>query len=219
MRLAASFFSYLFHPLFLAAYFLLLVYWVNPVFLDFSDRHSSFLIIFSLLTSTILFPGVAIFLMKGLKLIDSIQMRDKKERVGPLIVTGLFYIWVFLNLKNNSLVPEYMSFFMLGASIALFFGFFFTLFLKVSLHTIGMGALTTAFFLMKNRYAFEDVVLPWGNSHSLIIDTNLVFILLLLISGWVATCRLWLKAHTLKQIYAGFLMGVVAMTIAYFIYL
>ena len=120
MRLAASFFSYLFHPLFLAAYFLLLVYWVNPVFLDFSDRHSSFLIIFSLLTSTILFPGVAIFLMKGLKLIDSIQMRDKKERVGPLIVTGLFYIWVFLNLKNNSLVPEYMSFFMLGASIALF---------------------------------------------------------------------------------------------------
>ncbi|HRG65649.1 MAG TPA: hypothetical protein PLV12_07590, partial [Saprospiraceae bacterium] len=63
MRLAASFFSYLFHPLFLAAYFLLLVYWVNPVFLDFSDRHSSFLIIFSLLTSTILFPGVAFFLM------------------------------------------------------------------------------------------------------------------------------------------------------------
>lgn len=219
MKQVAGFFSYLFHPLFLTAYFLLLVYWMNPIFIDFSDHHASFLIIFSLLTSTILFPGIAIFLMKGLNLIDSIHMRDKRERVGPLIVTGLFYVWVFVNLKNNSFVPEYLAYFMLGGTLALFMGFFFTLFFKVSLHTIGLGALTAAFFLVKNHYSFADVALPWWGHSSLIIDTNVVLILLILISGWVASCRLLLKAHTLFQLYLGYFLGCIAMLLAYFIYL
>jgi hypothetical protein len=219
MKLVAGIFSYLFHPLFLTAYFLGLVYWMNPIFMDFSDHHASFLIIFSLLTSTILFPGIAIFLMKGLNLIDSIHMRDKRERVGPLIVTSLFYVWVFINLKNNSFVPEYLTYFMLGGTLSLFLGFFFTLFFKVSLHTIGLGALTTAFFLVKNHYSFNDVTLPWFSHSTLILDTNMVLILLLLISGWVASCRLFLKAHTLFQLYLGYGLGVVAMISAYIIYL
>lgn len=219
MKSIAGFFSYLFHPLFLTAYFLLLLYWVNPHFIDFSDKHASFLIIFSLITSTILFPGISIFLMKGLNLIDSIQMREKKERVGPLIVTALFYIWIFINLKNNSLAPEYLTFFMLGGTLSLFFAFFFTLFFKISLHTLGLGALTMSFYLIKTKYAFYDAILPWSGGTTLIIDTTLVMILLLLISGWVATCRLILNAHTLFQLYLGYVLGAAAMLIAYFSYL
>ncbi|MBK8701621.1 MAG: hypothetical protein IPN29_19540 [Saprospiraceae bacterium] len=206
--------SYLFHPLFISAYFIWLIYWMNPVFMDFSENNGSQLIIISLLTSTILFPGIAIFMMKGLKLIDSIQMRDKKERVGPLIVTSLFYIWVFLNFKRNSLVPEYITYFMLGATLSLFICFFFTLFFKVSLHTVGFGSLLLGLAIIRFKYAFDDVILTLPGK-TLIVSTDLILLCILILGGIVGTSRLLLDAHTPKQVYLGYLLGASAMLAAY----
>ena len=217
MKLFSKVISIVFHPLFISAYFLLFLYWLNASFLDFKDRNNTGLIIISILSSTILFPAIALFLMKGLNLIESIEMKDKKERVGPLIVTSLFYIWMYLNFKRNNIVPEYLTFFILGTTIALFFGFFTTLFYKVSLHAIGISGLITGLYLIRVKYHFDDLVLSMVH-RNWILQSDLLFVFLVVIAGLVGTARLYLKDHSNKQVYLGYGLGVTSMLFAFFLF-
>jgi hypothetical protein len=193
----------------MSAYFVLCIYLMNPYFIDF-DNKSSGIILISFLGSTILFPLIAIMMMKGLGLIDSIHMREKKERVGPLLITSLFYVWSFLNFKKYGAVPEYFTYFTLGATIALFASFFVTLFDKVSLHSVAFSSLIAGLYIIKIKYKFyEFIVELLGNSY--LVNTDLLIALMIVIWGIIASSRLYLNEHNPKQIYMGAVLGVLAM--------
>jgi len=110
LRTTARIISILFHPLFVIGYVLVLLLSINPYLFVIQDNQAKFLLIFSVVMLTIFFPIFSIFMMKMLDLIGSFQMKEKSERIGPLIVTGTFYLWLFINIKDNSNILPFGSF-------------------------------------------------------------------------------------------------------------
>jgi hypothetical protein len=126
--------SIIFHPLFLISYVLFYLMVANPFIFGFSGPKSQGLIIISVVTISMMFPLIAIFMMKALGLIKSLEMEDKIERIGPLIVTGLFYMWLYVNVRNNDNIPECnFIFYFRHSTIAIFLALTINSFTKISL--------------------------------------------------------------------------------------
>ncbi len=185
----------------------------------FSSIKSQNLIIFSVVATAIMFPLISIVMMKTLGLISSFEMVDKKERIAPLIVTGLFYLWLYVNIRNNDLIPDAFSFFALGSTIAVFMALFLNSFTKISLHTIGMGGMISGilFIIFRYSYGYMDISLPWIEA-TLRLSDRVVMIIVLIIGGIVGTARLALNAHKTDEIYGGYLIGILSQMIAFRIF-
>jgi hypothetical protein len=209
MKIAAQTISVIAHPLLMLTYMLLLLLLVNPYLFgvnSIGDLESRTLILSVFFTSFLL-PAIAIFLMRKLDLISSLDMRDKKDRIGPFIVTGIFYLWVFQNVLRNNDMPTAFLIAVLGTTMGLFLCFLINLFFKISLHAtgisgyVGMVAITWYYY----SYGTFEMWLPFLGPCN--VSTNLVLIVSVLVAGLVGTSRLGLKAHTSRELYAGFALG------------
>lgn len=186
----------------------------NPYLFSNREEKANGLMIISVVMTTVFFPVVSISLMKALDLIDSFEMKEKKERVGPLIVTSLFYFWLYLNVRTNSIVPMPLSCFVLGTVVSLFISFFINNFSKISLHAVGMGGLVMALILVRINFLYDTFIV---NSFigQFIISTNLIIVLGILLAGLLCTARLSKSAHSTSQIYLGIMVGIVAQMIGF----
>ena len=84
--------------------------------------------------------------------------------------------------------------------LSVYLAFFLNIFLKVSMHTIGMGCL----------FAISLKMLSLSN-YNLIIPFSCV----ILVAGLVASARMKLGAHDPPEIYGGFLAGIICQVIAF----
>lgn len=210
LRTFAHIISIIFHPLFIMVYVLLLLLQVNPYLFNIQDPKVQGLVIIRVVINTVLFPLVAIAMMKMLGLIDSIQMKTRMERVGPLIVTAIFYLWMFLNIKSNDIFPEAFSYFVLGSIIGLFLAFFINNFTKISLHGVGVGGFLAASFIITNVFTYDTFSIG-----TYTFSTSLLVFGAILITGLVSTSRLLLGAHTADDVYGGIFIGAASQLIAY----
>jgi len=219
IRVTARLISFLMHPLFIISYVLFFLMQVNPYIFGYSGPKSQGLIVISIVTISFMFPMISILLMKALGLIQTIEMKDKKERIGPLIVTGLFYMWLYVNVRNNTNIPDVLSFFILGSTISVFMALMINSFTKISLHTIAMGGLTAGimFIIFNWTYGTVDIPFPWFNFHLRISD-RLVAMIVVILAGAVGSSRLYLKAHKEDEIYGGYLVGILSQIIAFRIF-
>ena len=209
MKFAAQIISVVAHPLLMLTYMLLLLLLVNPYLFgvnNISDLESKKLILSVFFTSFLL-PAIAIFLMRKLDLISSLDMRNKQDRIGPFIVTGIFYLWVFQNVLRNNDMPTAFLIAVLGATMGLFFCFLINLFFKISLHAAGIGGYIGMVLIIMWLYSYGtfEMWLPFIGSCS--ISINLVLIISLLIGGLIGSARLGLGAHSSRELYAGFALG------------
>ncbi len=151
--------------------------------------------LFFIFLSTYLIPSLAAGFMWVSGLISSLAMEKKSERMIPLLLTGIIYTgvsYVFLDyLETARLLGLFMG------SIAFTVGLtaLITHFWKISSHMMGMGGLL----------GFMIAVIQI--THNLSLETPLL--LAILCAGAVASSRLLLKAHTVNQLIAGFLLGMV----------
>jgi hypothetical protein len=219
IRITSKLVSFIMHPLFIISYVLFFLMQVNPYIFGYSGPKSQGLIVISIVTISFMFPMISILLMKALGLIQTIEMKDKKERIGPLIVTGLFYMWLYVNVRNNSNIPDALSFFILGSTISVFMALMINSFTKISLHTIAMGGLTAGimFIIFNWTYGTIDIPFPWLN-FQLRISDRLVAMIVVILAGAVGSSRLYLKAHKEDEIYGGYLVGVLSQIIAFRIF-
>ena len=165
--------------------------------------------------STFAMPAFALFLMRSLNMVSSISLEERHERIGPYIITGVFYLWMFINFKNNQSIPFALTVATLGATIALFTAFFFNNFTKISAHAVGMGGLVGLSTINSMYMSFDTFTLNTWLFGALEVSTNFVVVVVIVLSGLVCTSRLLLKAHTPGQIYGGLLAGFVAQFIAF----
>ncbi|MBK8427170.1 MAG: hypothetical protein IPL27_14865 [Lewinellaceae bacterium] len=207
--------SYLGHPLLVLTYILLLLLAVNPF--AFSARsitdHRAMLLLISVFTTTFLLPGFGVALMKPLGFIRSLEMESKQERIGPYIITGIFYLWLFKNLFSGAQVPSLFAVCVLGATVGLFFAFFVNIFTKISAHATGMGGLVAMVLLATVEWRGAGMGIPMFDG-SLQISLTVLLALTVLFAGLIGTARLALKAHVPEDLYRGYTAGFLAVMLA-----
>lgn len=191
--------SYIFHPLLIPTWFVLMLYYTNPF--SFAGT-SALLSILNVTFQTFLMPFIAIIMLIKLELVSSIEIDDKKQRIIPLIITIIFYIW-FYKASQSLKYPFIMSIFMLGATVSLFLSFFINIFHKLSLHMVGISGALTAVMLL----VFISST-----------DMSTYFLLLIILAGAIATARLYLNAHTMREVYSGFLVGMTGQVFGLMLY-
>lgn len=208
MKLFFNVISTIFHPLLFTFYVLILVLIVNPYLFGFNHITKAGVILIYGFVLSFLIPMIGILLLKGTGLIGSIKMDKNMERIGPLIVTTIFYLWFYINCKNNTSIPLIYSLFVFGALISIILSFVVNLVIKLSLHTAAIAGLCTYLFIL--FFQFSDYVFPTPLLYYLILVS-------LILLGIIGMGRLYLHAHIPKEIYIGLILGVIAQVIAYFI--
>ncbi len=214
LKAVANGFSIIFHPIFLITYFLLIILILNPYLFGANDMKDKGLIIIYVVAISIVFPLIPIVMMYALGMSKSITLKSKGERTVPLILTGIFYLWLYINMVNNQSIPPAFNAFLLGSVITLFSCFFINLFSKISLHTAGIAGLFTGICWFRYYYAYDSFYLRLSDGHIFTFETNIIILILLIIAGIIGTSRLILKAHQPSDIYGGYLVGFAAQIIA-----
>lgn len=177
----------------------------------FAEQWKFILLVFS---STFIMPAFAVVMLKAVGLVKSLELKDRYERIGPYIITGIFYLWMFINFKNNPVIPRSFAVAVLGATIGLFAGFFVNNFTKISAHGVGMGGLVGLAAISTGFFNFDTFTLNLGWLGLFEISTNFVMITCIILAGVVSTARLYLEAHTEKQLYFGLAVGFVSQWVA-----
>ncbi len=191
--------SYLFHPLFMPTNGLLVIYFFGslPGFNKYStdlDKSLVFFTITIVFVATSLLPVIIAVILKKTGLITSLSMPIKEERSIPFILTSFcyfgayYYLRYYLDLPINRLI-YYFIFFGVFATVL---GFFITLSWKISIHMIGIGGLVGILTLL-SKNGDQDLFLPLMAS--------------VITAGLIGFGRLQLRAHNIKQIIAGFVIG------------
>ena len=208
--------SILFNPLLTVTYMLILLLLVNPYLFGVNGIKAelSQLLMLRIFLSTFFIPTVAIIMLRYLGLIESLEMQDKQERIGPYIVTGIFYLWMVMNFVNNPQIPTAYTSFVLGATIALFLAFFINLFSKISAHAVGMGALLGMVVITMLLFSYDTFTIYGFFGEVLQLNMMSVLLICIFLCGLVGTARLIRQSHEPRDIYGGFLIGFTAQFIA-----
>jgi membrane-associated phospholipid phosphatase len=197
----AKIISIAFNPLVMPTYGLLVLFATNTYFslLPFEAKKAIFLTIF---ISTCLLPLAFIPLFMYQKLINNIDMEDKKERLIPYSVIAVLYFLSFF-LMGQMGVPETILKVILGAGLLLITIILITFKWKISTHMAGIGGLAATL-----------------TAFSLILKANfLIFLIItLFVAGILGTARITLKLHSPLQIYAGFSLGALMIALTFVIF-
>ncbi|MEN8857248.1 MAG: hypothetical protein ABF260_04205 [Flavobacteriaceae bacterium] len=141
---------------------------------------------------TYIIPVFLLVFLKALGIIESFQVSTIKERRIPV----LFMVAILYFLGNTILnfpTVRNLGFLFFGASLSLICIYFLFAFkIKSSLHLVSMGNAISFFLILSSI-----------NNLSLLP----MIIVLLILSGILASSRLYLKAHTPIELFLGFFIG------------
>lgn len=198
-----------FHPLLVLTYVLLLMMSANPF--AFGGEQRSVLLLLSVFSTSFLIPALGVVLMKPLGLIKELQMRDKQERIGPYIVCGVFYLWLYKNFMGGT-VPELYAKFTLGACIALFLAFFVNIFSKISMYATGMGSLIAMIMIL--AFAWPGNAVTVGQIR---LSLNLILAMVIVLAGVAGYFTMRNTDHEARDVWRGYQAGFVAVLIGYWL--
>ena len=194
LRIIAKIVSYILHPLFIPTYvFLWLVKRFTINFDDITQQGLLFKEI-SVFINASFFPAFAVFLLWRLKFIESIYLRTQKDRIIPYIITMIFYWWMWYLSRGFTDQPIVLKFFYFGIFLTTVFGLIINNFIKISMHAIGAGTFLT--FIILTCLTYHTF---FGSD--IIIATFL--------AGLICTARLILNHHSVAEIYAGLIVGII----------
>jgi membrane-associated phospholipid phosphatase len=214
LKSIAYFFSIIFHPLLMVTYMLLMLLSVDPHLFGTNSVKGGMDNIMMIFASTFFIPIISVLMMKALKLIPSLELKDAQDRIGPFIVTGVFYISTYYLIYRNPNMPVAFKACFLGAVIGLFLAFLITLFSKISLHAVGMGGLLGMVLITIQRPELFPFVWDAGIFGMFEVSLFKLLSTTILVCGIVGTSRLILDAHEPKDLYGGYLVGLATQFIA-----
>jgi hypothetical protein len=195
MRFLAHLVSVLCHPLLMATYSCLLIFFIIPGTIY--DYMTSFAIKWRITAIVFLFsfafPVVNIYILYKLKRVPSLMLNDQKDRSFPYLLTSLFYFGLSYLMLDVNIWPS-LKLFLAGAGLCILLVAVINLRYKISAHMVGLGGLFGALVAVSS-----------------LIHHNLTpyYIAVVIAAGITGASRLALAAHRPSQIYTGFLLGMI----------
>ena len=185
--------SILFHPVFVPTItvFMVIKIYSNIIILE----NQAGIILIGTCVFSLILPLLSVFILLLTKKIDSLEMPKKEERFLPILFASIWMILGFYFMKEIFSYAPIMKSIYLGAIYIMLIALLITKKWKISLHMLAIGGATGVFIMLE-----------------FLFGQNLMLLLItILISGILGFSRLSLKAHSLNQIYAGFIVGNIIM--------
>jgi len=191
MKSFSKIISVIFHPLFVPTLGLFLLFSIGDSvhYVPFQIKRIVYIAVF---VSSCLLPLSVTPLLFILKKIKSMRMETRKERIWPMLITGIFFVTGYYLLSLIPVIPVLILNYIIATIITIFVALGITYFWKISVHMIGMGGLSGGLLAFSYIYG---------------LDIHLLFSALIVVSGLLGAARLFLEAHTPAQVYSGFLLG------------
>jgi len=193
MRGLALFISVVFHPLLMATYGCLLVFYgIKGTVYDFmTPPETKWRICLIVFVFSFLFPVLNIVVLYKLKRIPSLTLSNQADRTFPYIMTSIFYLGLFYLLKDVNIWNS-VKLFVLGGGLAILLTALINIKYKISAHMVGIGGL------------FGVLV---SLSYLIKFDMTVFYIAVIILAGLIGMSRLYLEEHRPSQLYTGFLLG------------
>ena len=184
----SQFISYLFHPGIMPTIGALFVLWSVPETYSWS---TIFKITSTVFVGTYASPLIAIVLFRATKIISSVHLIEREDRIYPYM-TGAACAFATAAFLKKAMAPEEIYLSVYGTAFVLIVSTILIPYFKSSAHMAGATGFFALFLRLHQRYGL-------GGTDSLI--------LLLLILSAVAWSRISLKRHTLQELLSGGLLG------------
>ena len=191
MKKILPFFSYLFHPIFVPLLGTLSYLLFEDIYFT---KAQCYLLVFQILIITFFLPLSFFYLLRTFGKVDTIMLSDLNQRKIPLVMQMILTFVLISESVTIERFPE-LFFFFLGGLISTFLAFTFLFAkLKASIHMIGISALT--FFII---------------GISIHNQTNTIYLIsaCFFATGLIASSRLQMKAHSIKELVFGYVIGVI----------
>lgn len=190
MKVAAKIISYIFHPLLLTTYLVLVLgkYFPSALMIR-GDR--LYLVTALIFLFTFIFPAVNILIFRYFGTIQSLHMETRKERLTPFIFISIMYFMITVLFYMK--LPFSITFIRLMAAITFIVlaGTILTFFFKVSVHSLAAAG-------------FVGILLPFTKVNP---DLLLPTAVAIAVCGLVMSSRLALHAHTPRETLIGSVSG------------
>jgi len=195
------FFSYLFHPIFIPILGTLIYsYYGDRLY----TQEQYYLLLFQVVIITFFLPLSFFYLLRTFGKVDTIMMANVKERKIPLLMQ---MILTYILLQKSITVERFpeLFFFFLGGFASTFIVFLLIYIrFKASVHMVAISALNCFVLGLSIHYQ---------------INCSYMIAALVVLSGVIATSRLYMHAHTLKELAVGYLCGSIPQLIFWYYWL
>ncbi|NNF01762.1 MAG: hypothetical protein HKN22_03685 [Bacteroidia bacterium] len=187
----ARFISFVFHPLLMPTYAILLLINMNS-YLAYSMPPELQRIVLGIIfftTFALPFLMAMFYIQKGM--VSNIYMVNAKERTLPYLTAAIFYFGGYYLLTQLP-IPRLFSWVILAAAVSIIVASLINVKWKISIHMLGVGALGGLIFSLPQL---------------MLIEVFRPFVLVILLAGIIGTARLVSGRHTIGQISAGYILG------------
>jgi membrane-associated phospholipid phosphatase len=155
---------------------------------------------FILILSTIICPFLMLIFLKKMNVISSITLKNRNDRIFPLL-GSVFFLMIGFYLLNNQGLPYLLNiYYISGVTLALLTTVI-SMIYKISLHMTSIGLVYGSVLYFSAIY----------NSYSISL-----IIIVLLLSVIIGLSRLNLFAHSFSQLISGFILGVLSVLFVLF---
>lgn len=201
MKVFSQAISWIFLPLFVPVYALLIVFYFKSLPKSFllwdslyhypPELKTSFIYLFLIFTTVA--PGLSLLMLKMNKTISNLSLDNREDRPIPIGIM-VFYCLVLYGVMayQEGHIPTILKAMAIGGVTSSLLALWITKLYKISLHGLGMGALTAFLF-------------------SYYLEMEFFYIELLYVSifaGALAiSARYYLEKHSLPQLFLGYLLG------------
>lgn len=193
MRGLSQVISYLFHPALVPLIGVALILFGIPYYLE---STLFYYVLGMVVLGTYVFPVMMAYLLLKLQLIPDLTMQNARDRRWPFIISIVFFGMTAQAMRQLP-IPEYVPSFIWGGALTIGILWVLLPFQKASAHMAGMGGILSLLIFLSTSFS---------ENYLLAISLQFVF------SGFVATARLYLKAHTPRELITGFFTGFVSTT-------
>lgn len=193
MRGLAFFISAIFHPLLMATYACILLFFgfKNSVFELMTAYATKWQITLTVCAFTFVLPVLNIYLMYKLKRIRTLTLSDQTERTFPYLMTAIFYYGLFY-LFYDLRIWESIKLFVLCAGTGILITAIINMKYKISAHMVGIGGIIGMMISL-------SILLRY--------DLFLFILATIILGGVIGWARIVLEEHKPSQVYTGFLLG------------